>query len=165
MKDIFEKVKDKVDEGISSLTTKSKEAIELAKLRSQFRQLEKDKDEKLKELGLLVYEMVRMDIFSEQKIKQVCPAIGEIDRQLVMTETEIRRISEASSTGSAIFLGQCECGAGLTANQKFCASCGRDVSGLIAQFNKPTENAKCCSTCGSEIKETAKFCGKCGAKQ
>lgn len=165
MKDFFERVKDKVDEGISSITTKSKETIELAKLRSQFRQLEKDKDEKLKELGSLVYDMVRMDVFNEQKIKQVCPTIGEIDRQLVITETEIRRISEASSTGSEIFIAQCECGSGLTANQKFCASCGRDVSGLIAQVNKPTENTKLCSTCGSEIKETAKFCGKCGAKQ
>jgi hypothetical protein len=165
MKDFFERVKDKVDESISSITTKSKETIELVKLRSQLRLLEKDKDEKLNELGRLVYDMVRMDVFNEQKIKQVCPTIGEIDRQLVITETEIRRISEASSTGSEIIIAQCTCGAGLTANQKFCAFCGRDVSGLIAQVNKSIENKKHCSTCSSEIKETAKFCGKCGAKQ
>ena len=165
MKDFFERVKDKVDEGISTITTKSKETIELAKLRSQMRQLEKDKEDKLKELGRQVYDMVRMDVYNEQKIKQFCPPIGEIDRQLVMTEAEIRRIQEASSSGSGNYVAVCECGAGLMTNQKFCASCGRDVSGLIDQIKKPTENTKPCSTCGSEIKEMAMFCGKCGAKQ
>lgn len=165
MKDFFERVKDKVDEGISSITTKSKETIELAKLRNQLRQLEKEKDDKLKELGRLVYDMIRMDVYNEQKIKQFCPPIGEIDRQIVMTETEIRRIQEASSPGGGNYVAQCECGAGLTANQKFCASCGRDVSGLIDQIIKPSENSKPCTICGTAIKETARFCGKCGAKQ
>lgn len=165
MKDFFERVKDKVDEGISSITTKSKETIELAKLRSQLRQLEKEKEEKLKELGRLVYDMVRMDAYSEQKIIKYCPPIGEIDRKLVMTETEIKRIQEASSGGSGNYVAVCECGAGLMTNQKFCASCGRDVSGIIDQIKKPMENTRPCSSCGSEIKEMAKFCGKCGAKQ
>jgi hypothetical protein len=165
MKDFFDKIKDKVDEGISSITTKSKETIELAKLRSQLRQLEKEKEEKLKDLGRLVYDMVRMDVYNEQKIKQFCPPIGEIDRQLVMTDAEIRRIQEASSAVGENYVAVCECGAGLMTNQKFCVSCGRDVSGIIDQIKKPMENTKSCSTCGSEIKETAMFCGKCGAKQ
>ncbi len=165
MKDFFERVKDKVDEGISTITTKSKEALELAKLRSQMRQLEKDKEEKISALGRLVYDMARMDAYSEEKINQFCQRLRETDRQLVLTETEIRRLQEPSLSEGGHFDGSCECGAGLTANQKFCASCGRDVSGLIDQIKKPTENSRPCSTCGSEIKETAKFCAKCGTKQ
>ena len=165
MKDFFDRVKDKVDVGISTITTKSKETIELAKLRSQLRQLEKEKEEKLKELGRLVYDMVRMDAYNEEKIKQFCPVIGELDRQLVAVEDEIKRIHEASQSRGVNYVANCECGAAILADQKFCASCGRDVSGLIDQIKKPTENIKPCSTCGSEIKDTAKFCGKCGAKQ
>lgn len=165
MKEFFDKVKDKVDAGISTITTKSKETIELAKLRSQMRQLEKEKDEKLKEFGRLVYDMVRRDAYNEQKIKEYCPIIGEIDRQLVAVETEIKKIHEASSSGIVNYVAVCECGSGLMANQKFCASCGLDVSALVNQIKNPVENAKPCSICGSEIKEAAKFCGKCGAKQ
>lgn len=165
MSDFLDKVKGKVDEGISKISSKSKEAIELAQLRNQLRHLGKEKEEKINQLGRLVYDMLRKEEYEEQKIKDFYPSINAIDRQIVNVEEEIKKIQEMSASADISIVARCECGAEITANQKFCASCGRDVKEVTMQALAPQEGMKRCSTCGAEIKETAKFCGKCGAKQ
>ena len=55
MKDFIEKVKEKVVEGISSISSKSYQSLELMKLRTKLRDLEKEKNDKINELGRLVY--------------------------------------------------------------------------------------------------------------
>ena len=166
MPDFFDKLKDKLDEGISTLSAKSKGAIELSKLRNQLRIQEKEKDDRLKDLGRLVYDMVRQDKYNPQEVSEFCQKIGEVDRQIVLVEEEIRKVQALSSqSGQESFITTCDCGAGLSANQKFCGGCGRDVSGLTAQADRPQEETSRCSSCGSEIKTAAKFCGKCGARQ
>jgi|LQYC01.1.fsa_nt_gi hypothetical protein len=87
------------------------------------------------------------------------------ERQIVATENEIKKIQERSFSSDMSSIAVCECGAGLTVGQKFCGTCGKDVQAILSQAIKPAEDLKPCSTCGTEIKGTAKFCGKCGAKQ
>ncbi len=165
MKDFLDKIKEKVDEGISNVSSKSKEAVELARLRSDLRHLEKEKEETINKLGNIVYDMLRRDEYNEQKIRDFYPQVSAINRQIVEVENEMRKIQEMASPDRTNIDSVCVCGTGLIANQKFCASCGRDVSGQTSQQAKVFEGIKACSSCGAEIKETAKFCGKCGAKQ
>ncbi|MBM4139875.1 MAG: zinc ribbon domain-containing protein [Nitrospira sp.] len=165
MSDFLDKVKGKVDEGISKISSKSKEAIELAQLRNQLRHLGKEKEEKINALGRLAYDMLRKDEYNEQRLKELYLHINEVDRQIVNVEEEIKKVQAMSASEDIGIVARCECGAGITANQKFCASCGGDVKAVTMQPSAPQEVMKRCSTCGAEIKETAKFCGKCGAKQ
>jgi hypothetical protein len=166
MADFFDKLKDKLDEGISTLSAKSKGAIELSRLRNQLRTLEKDKDDRLRDLGRMVYDMVRLDKYQPQEVSEFCRKIGDIDRQIVLVEEEIKRAQALSSqSGQESFIATCDCGAGLSANQKFCGVCGREVSGLTVQPEHSPDKSRLCSSCGSEIKTEAKFCGKCGAHQ
>lgn len=161
MKDFFEKVREKVDEGISTLSSKSREAIDMVKLRSHLRELERGKEEKINELGTLVYDLLRRDVYQEQEVREAYQHIVLLDHQIVSVQDEIRKAQAASTTVSAL---SCDCGAAVGPDQKFCSSCGKDVQGIIAGA-KPTEGSKRCATCGSEIKEEAKFCPKCGTKQ
>lgn len=162
MKDFFEKVKGKVDEGVSAISSKSKETIELAKRRSQLRALKKEKGEKINALGRLVYDKLRNDEYSEESIREFYSEIDELDRKITGVENEIKQVQIMTSTGS---VAKCECDTDLSSNQKFCASCGKNVKEILAEAMKPAEGMKHCQSCGTEIKETAKFCGKCGAKQ
>ena len=80
MAEFFEKIKGKVDEGISKISSKSKETVELAKLRNNLRNLEKEKNENISKLGILVYDMLRKDNFDEMKIKEFYGNINTIDK-------------------------------------------------------------------------------------
>ncbi len=162
MKEFFEKVKGKVDEGVSAISSKSKETIELAKLRSQLRALKKEKGEKINALGRLVYDKFRKDEYNEKSIREFYSGINELDRKIVDVENEIKNIQRMSSTG---VIAKCECGTDIVLNQKFCASCGKDVREILTEAIKPTEGMKYCHSCETEIKVAVKFCGKCGAKQ
>lgn len=166
MADFFDKLKDKLDEGISTLSAKSKGAIELSRLRNQLRILEKEKDDRLRDLGRLVYDMVRLDKYHPQEVREFCLKIGEVDRQIVLVVEEIKKTQALSSqSGQESFITTCDCGAGLSAKQKFCGGCGRDVSALTLQPVLPAEETKPCTSCGFEIKAAANFCGKCGTRQ
>ena len=167
MKDFIEKVKKKVIEGISSISSKSYQSLELMKLRTKLRDLEKEKNDKISELGRLVYDMFRRGDYSEQKIRDLFSIFNVTDHKIVTTENEIKRVQETSATTGMTSIAVCECGAGLTSGQKFCSTCGKDVQTILtqAQVAQTTEVLKRCSTCGAEIQETTKFCDKCGAKQ
>ena len=125
MKDFIEKVKKKVIEGISSISSKSYQSLELMKLRTKLRDLEKEKNDKISELGRLVYDMFRRGDYSEQKIRDLFSIINVTDHQIVTTENEIKRVQETSATTGMTSIAVCECGAGLTSGQKFCSTCGK----------------------------------------
>ena len=165
MKDFIEKVKEKVVEGISSISSKSYRSLELIKLRTKLRDLEKEKNDKINELGRLVYDLFRRGDYSEQKIRDLFSTINVTDHQIVTTENEIKRVQETFATTGMTSIAVCECGAGLTSGQKFCSTCGKDVQTILTQAAQTTEDLKRCSTCGAEMQETKKFCDKCGAKQ
>ena len=165
MKDFIEKVKEKVVEGISCISSMSYRSLELMKLRTKLRDLEKEKNDKINELGRLVYDLFRRGDYSEQKLRDLFSTINVTDRQIVTTENEIKRVQETFATTGMKSIAVCECGAGLTSGQKFCSTCGKDVQKILTQAAQTTEDLKRCSTCGAEIQETKKFCDKCGAKQ
>jgi hypothetical protein len=165
MKDFIEKVKEKVVEGISSISSKSHRSLELMKLRTKLRDLEKEKNDKINELGRLVYDLFRRGDYSEQKIRDLFSTINVTDHQIVTTENEIKRVQETFATTGMTSIVVCECGAGLTNGQKFCSTCGKDVQTILTQASQTTEDLNRCPTCGAEIQETKKFCDKCGAKQ
>lgn len=165
MPELFDKIKGKVDESISKISSKSKDTVELATFRSQLRNFEREKNRKINELGSLVYDMLRKDCYDEETIKEYFSNIIQTDKNIVTIEHEIKKIQAHAEIARANSVASCECGARLIINQKYCSVCGKNVSDIVAKTAIPAENIKLCPNCGADIKQASKFCAKCGMKQ
>lgn len=169
MPDFFDKVKEKVDQGISLVASKSKETIETAKLHSRIRSLCQWREEKIKDLGNLVSNMLRVDQLDEQRLKEAYFQVVKIDDEIKNMEKEIERIRleteqtiRAASTPTKAFV-YCTCGASLTETSKFCGDCGANVAEIIARYEEEMAKQAVCDHCGTQVSSTAKFCKKCGS--
>ena len=139
MQDLMEKVKGKVVEAISAISSKSLNSIALMELRTKLRNLEKEKEDTINELGRLVYDLLRRNDYNDQRIKDFYSSISLIERQIETIENEIKRRQEVSATKGMTSTAVCECGAGLTSGQKFCSTCGKDVQTILDQGGQTTE--------------------------
>ncbi|WAC07932.1 MAG: zinc ribbon domain-containing protein [Thermodesulfobacteriota bacterium] len=142
MKEFIERVKEKALEGINSLSSKSYRSLWLMKLRTKVMDLEKEKNDKINELGRLVYDLFRRDEYDEPKVRGLFSAISETEHQIVTTENEIKRLEEISATTGHTSMAACECGASLTSGQKFCSNCGKEVQTILTQADQTTEESR-----------------------
>jgi hypothetical protein len=119
-------------------------------LRRERRALLRRREERIRDLGGIVLEMVRRDEFREDLVyEQAADLIGLEDRlheleTLLAAATGVRR-----SPPSA----RCMCGAPVLWGQHFCSNCGRPAGDAVVA----------CATCGHALPADAKFCASCGA--
>ncbi len=129
MADIFDRVRQGIDKGITTITARSKELLENSKLNSQIRTLKDQKKAALEELGNIVYVMFLKGDLDAERIKAKAAAIAELDNQTKGAEEELRRVFEETQNtlGIGKISGRCDCGAGISDGAKFCRHCGRKV--------------------------------------
>jgi hypothetical protein len=119
-------------------------------LRRERRGLLRQREERIRDLGGIVLEMVRRDEFREDLIyEQAAELIGLEDRlheleALLAAATSVRRAPPSA---------RCACGAPILWGQHFCANCGRPAGEAIVA----------CTNCGRALAADAKFCASCGA--
>lgn len=119
-------------------------------LRRERRALLRVRDERIRDLGGVVLEMVRRDEFREDLVyEQAAELIGLEDRlheleALLAAVTSVRRTPPSA---------RCTCGAPILAGQHFCANCGRPAGDALVA----------CAGCGHALPADAKFCASCGA--
>lgn len=184
---LFDKVKQSLDTGLTTVSAKSKETVEVVKLRGQIKDLQLNRREALEGLGTMVYAMYSNGNFLQDRIDDKCKAIDAIDQEITAKENEIAAIQartqsaiEATKSdmacpncntlipkdskfctkcGSKIEAGpHCQCGKLLAPDAKFCTNCGRK---LESQTSTKLE----CSQCGKTLDQGSKFCVYCGTKQ
>jgi hypothetical protein len=118
-------------------------------LRRERRGLLRQREERIRDLGGIVLEMVRRDEFREDLVyEQAAELIGLEDRlheleALLAAATSVRRAPPSA---------RCACGAPILWGQHFCANCGRPAGEAIVA----------CSSCGRALPADAKFCASCG---
>ena len=117
----------------------------IAQLRRERRALLHLREERLRDLGGLMLEMFRRDVFNESLLYEQCAEVAQLEERLRELELllEIRRPPAA----------RCACGAPLLARSRFCANCGRPVG----EHPVPT-----CAACGHALAADAAFCPACG---
>src|SRR5580765_1873883 len=117
-------------------------------IRRERRNLERLRDEKLRDLGGLMLEMYRRDTFREDLLAERCNELLGLDARLHELDEML-----AASRGR-IPAGRCECGAPLPWGSHFCPNCGRPAGeqAVIA-----------CADCGHPLPADALFCANCGA--
>jgi hypothetical protein len=119
-------------------------------LRRERRALLRQREDRIRDLGGIVLEMVRRDEFREDLVyEQSAELIGLEDRlheveALLNASTSVRRTAPSA---------RCACGAPVLWGQHFCANCGRPAGEAIVA----------CASCGRALAADAKFCAACGA--
>ena len=164
MADFLDKLKEQVTAGLTTVTTKSRVAVETTRLRSQIRRIAKEKREALAQLGTRAYQEIGERGHLEQdRIQEAVQRIQALDHSIKDLEKEITRLeaSDAASPwpagGEEHPIATCTCGASLPEGGKFCGTCGVNVQEIMTKAA-----AAHCPQCGAGISSTAKFCRSCG---
>jgi glutamate synthase domain-containing protein 2 len=80
MADFFDKLKEQVTAGITTVTTKSRVAVETTRLRSQIRRIAKEKREALAQLGTRAYqEICERGHLEQDRIQEAVQRIQALD--------------------------------------------------------------------------------------
>jgi double zinc ribbon protein len=165
MADFFDKLREQVSAGITTVTTKSHVAVETTRLRRQMRRIAKEKQAALAQFGTRAYEEIGLRGHLEQGVLQeAVKRLQELDRASEDLEKEIARLEARDAAtpwpagGGEKPIATCTCGAPLPEGIKFCGTCGVNVQEIIAKAA-----AALCPRCGAGISATAKFCRSCGA--
>ena len=116
-----EKVKDGIGKGVEMVSAKSKEIIELTRLKRQLGKLQEQRNDAKEYLGDAVYAMYSEEALDDEGIKQKCEPIAALDKQIKDMEEKMANIQ---SDESAV----CDCGAEIPEAANFCASCGKKVA-------------------------------------
>jgi hypothetical protein len=116
-----------------------------AVLKREQRALLREREERVRDLGGLVFEMFRRDRFRVELVTERCADLVAVDQRL----EELDSLLSASRRGL-----RCACGAPLASGAHFCANCGRAVG------SRPVV---ACARCGTPLPADVKFCGNCGS--
>jgi NADH pyrophosphatase NudC (nudix superfamily) len=131
MADFFDKVKQGVGKGVATVSVRSKEVLEVSKLKSQIADLQKQKKEALEELGNIVYTMHLKGSFDEVRLRAKSGSVAALDEQVKQKETELAEAHAKAqeALGKPKSVGTCSCGAEIHEGAKFCGKCGAKVEG------------------------------------
>ena len=115
-------------------------------LKRERRALLREREDRIRDIGGLVFEMFRRDRFRVELVTERCVDLVALDERLA----EIDALLAASRRGGP----RCACGAPLAWNSHFCANCGRPVG---------PQPVVACARCGSPLPADVRFCGSCGS--
>jgi hypothetical protein len=117
-------------------------------IRRERRALAQLREEKLRDLGGLMLEMYRRDVFREDLLAHRC-------NELLGLDARLRELDEMlAAARHRVMAGRCDCGAPLPWGSHFCPNCGRPA-GERAVIS--------CVECGHPLPGDAQFCASCGA--
>jgi hypothetical protein len=117
-------------------------------IRRERRALGQRREERLRDLGGLMLEMYRRDVFREDLLAQRC-------NELLGLDARLRELDEMLAAAKRrIPARRCDCGAPVPWASHFCPNCGRPAG------DQPVIT---CVECGHPLPGDARFCASCGA--
>ena len=117
-------------------------------IRRERRTLLRLREEKLRDLGGLMLEMYRRDVFREDLLADRCNELLGLDARLHELDEML------AAARHRVPAGRCDCGAPLPWGSHFCPNCGRPAG------EQPVLS---CAECGHPLPGDAHFCASCGA--
>jgi hypothetical protein len=132
--------------GRSRAGTERRRASTPGALRRERRTLAREREQLVRDLGGLVYEMFRLDRFRVELVTDRCRTLVAIDERIEEIDTLL-----ASAGGRS---PRCECGAPIPWNAHFCQNCGRPAG---------PRPVVACARCGSPLPADVRFCSSCGS--
>jgi hypothetical protein len=125
--DFFGKLKQGVGKGVTTVSVKSKEMLDVSKLKSQIAEVQKQKREALEELGNIAHTMLSKGALDEERLRAKSATIASLDDEIRRKENELMEIHAKAqeALGKPKPIAICACGAQLFEGVKFCGKCGR----------------------------------------
>jgi hypothetical protein len=121
MADFFVRLKERVGAGITTVTTKSRVAVETTRLRRQIRKIAQEKKEALAQLGARAYQEIgQRGQLDPEGMRDAVERIQELDRSIEDLGKEITRLAALDAAtpwpagGEEKPLATCTCGAPLS---------------------------------------------------
>jgi Double zinc ribbon len=115
-------------------------------LKREQRALLREREERIRDLGGLVFEMFRRNRFRVELVTERCADLVALEKRLAELDS---LLSSARHGGP-----RCDCGAPLAGGAHFCGNCGRPVG------SRPVV---ACARCGTPLPAGVKYCGSCGS--
>jgi len=127
MAEFFDKLKQGVGKGVTTVSVKSREMIEVSKIKSQVADIQQQKREALEELGSIAHTMLLKGALDEDRLRSRSAAISALDEQIQKKEDELTEIHGRAqeALGKPKPVAICDCGAEIYEGAKFCGKCGR----------------------------------------
>jgi len=155
--EILDKLKEKFDKGVATVSVKSSTILESTKTRGFISTLKEQKQSSMEKMGIDVYSLYLNNELTMDKVLEMCQGIANIDDKIKEKLEELKNIQEEEKKLLGIKENAstitCACGHAIPQNSKFCTNCGKP---------NVTEQNMC--KCGAKITENSKFCFKCGKK-
>ena len=165
MTNFLDRLKEQIEASITAVTTRSRAAVDTARLRRQLGKIAREKKEALAQLGARAYEeMSQRGHVDPDGLRDAVARLQALDRAMAELRQEMTRVAALAAVppwpagGEEQPLVTCTCGAPLSEGSKFCGQCGANVQQIVANAV-----AGCCPRCGAENSPSAKFCRSCGA--
>ena len=111
------------------------------------RALLREREDRLRDLGGLVFEMYRRDRFRTDLVTERCAELVTLEERIGALDA----LLAAAGTRGGL---RCVCGAPLAWGAHFCANCGRPAG---------PHPVVSCARCGTPLPADVKFCGRCGS--
>ena len=146
MAGFFDKVVVELNKGVNTVSEGSKLIVEKANLNTQIRDTEREKDQLLRNMGVLVYNLHAGGEIKIEQCMGICNEISELDKKIAMLQQQLQALktpktqtaqySQTSAPQDTIINGvPCQCGYVNKEGSKFCAKCGQP----LATENMPQE--------------------------
>jgi RNA polymerase subunit RPABC4/transcription elongation factor Spt4 len=160
MADIFEKIKDSIDRGVKTVSSRGKELIETSKLKGEIKDIQDIIDRKFHALGKSVFEMLNRGSLNEEELMVDCHEIRSLFKKIVELEEALKKVElEALRMRYGENVIKCpRCEAINKFDAKFCMACG---SSLALEVKAESRS---CPGCGALVKAEARFCPRCGTR-
>ncbi len=102
------------------ITKRSGELIEVTKLKFELSKLEKEMENNLRGLGLLVFQKYRGVEGLDEEIERLCQSTAAVEEDIKGTEAEIEKLSPKPPTCP-------ECDLELPQGGRYCSYCGKEI--------------------------------------
>lgn len=127
MVDILNKVKHGFQQSLTTVTFRTKEIVEVARIKNQLRLLKEHKQDALCELGSGVFQMYHQNNFNEEKIRAKCEKVALFSSQIQEKELELKQLHQR--TEEALGKSFCfSCESELPTHAIYCSNCGEKIS-------------------------------------
>lgn len=90
-------------------------------LRRERRSLLQIRDERVRDLGGLIFEMFRQNRFNDALVRERCSELVDLDRRLGEIDDMLRAATHRTP------IRRCECGTEIPPFSRFCPGCGREL--------------------------------------
>jgi len=92
--ELWEKIKKITQEGVEKVSGETKGIVQITKLRSEIREIEKDIDNLTKQLGAKAYQLHLEKRIGNVELKKLGGMITHLKKSVVAKEREIRRLRQ-----------------------------------------------------------------------